>query len=192
LNIVLKGRNNKLDCHQFINSWDLLLKPFIISESKNTVEESLHSVLQGRLLEIGNLRGFKTFCPDKTKKFNDSKLSDISTLEKCPELQFSNYEVLRHIDVLWFREKGINLIPENAFEVELSTGSWSGVGRLATLIDYSNVRLFVISNDKKKYDQIMHSFADFANRFKHIFIDLIGDLYSAELQLKQLRYDIGL
>lgn len=84
LNIVLKGKNNKFNCTQFINSWNLLLKPFIISESKNTVEESLHSVLQGRLLEIGNIRGFRTFCPDRTKKFNGKELSNISTLEKCP------------------------------------------------------------------------------------------------------------
>lgn len=79
-------------------------------------------------------------------------------METCPELQFSDYEVLRQIDVLWFREKGRNLIPEDAFEIELSTGSWSGVGRLATLIDYSNVRLYVISNG----------------------------LYSAELQIKRI------
>ena len=192
LNIILKGRNNKLDCSQFTNSWNLLLKPFIFSEPKNTVEESLHSVLQGRLLEIGNSRRLKTFCPDKAKKFNGKNLSDISTLEKCPELQFANYEVLRKIDVLWFREKGRNLIPENAFEVELSTGAWSGVGRLATLIDYNNVGLYVISNDRKKYYQVMDSFADYANRFKHINTDLIGDLYSAELQLNELRYKIGL
>lgn len=192
LNIVLKGRNNRLDCSQFVNSWGLLLKPFIFSEPKNTIEESLHSMLQGRLLEVGNIRGLRTFCPDKTKKFNGNNLSDISTLGKCPELQFSNYEVLRQIDVLWFREKGINLIPENAFEIELSTGTWSGVGRLATLIDYNHVGLYVISNDKKKYNQTMHSFTDFANRFKHIVTDLIGDLYSAELQLKELRHNIGL
>ncbi len=74
----------------------------------------------------------------------------------------------------------------------MSTGSWSGVDRLATLIDYNNVGLYVISNDKRKYNQIMHSFADFANRFKHIVIEVIGDLYSAELQLKELRYNVGL
>ncbi|MGE5445613.1 MAG: hypothetical protein ACM3SR_13640 [Ignavibacteriales bacterium] len=79
LNIVLRGRNNRLDCSQFINSWNLFLKPFVISEPKNTVEESLHSVLQGRLLEIGNIRGFKTFYPDKIKG-----------------LMVRNYRILQH------------------------------------------------------------------------------------------------
>ncbi len=138
LNIVLAGRNNRIDCSEFINNWNSLLRPPIISaEPKNTVEDSLHSLLQGRLIEIGNIRGYHTYCPDKSKKFNEKTLSEITTLHSCPELQFSDYDLLRKIDVMWFKPKGNNFIPEYAFEVELSTGVWSGVGRMATLIDYS-------------------------------------------------------
>ncbi len=123
LNIVLAGKNNRIDCRSFINNWNLLLAPPIIEkEIKNTVEESLHSVLQGRLIEIGNIRGYQTYCPDKSKKFNERKLDEITTLKACPELQFSDYNLLRQIDVLWFKPKGSNFIPEYAFEVELSTG----------------------------------------------------------------------
>src|SRR5690606_15909294 len=104
-------------------------------EVQNTVEASLHTILQGRVLEIGNLRGFETFCPDRSQKFNDRKLEDISTLKTCPDLQFSDYNLLRQIDVMWFRQRGNNFIPEYAFEIELSTGVWSGVGRMSTLVD---------------------------------------------------------
>jgi len=192
LNLVLKGRGNIVDCTEFINAWDILLKPFDSSEPRNTAEESLHSVLQGRLIEIGNIRGFQTYCPDSSKQFNRRKISEIISLNECPQLQFSDYNVLRKIDVLWFREKGRNFIPEYAFEVEISTGTWSGVGRLATLIDYSNVKLYVISNDLRRYSQVMHSFSEFENRYYHILTEYIGDLYAAELQLKELRYKIGL
>jgi hypothetical protein len=113
-------------------------------------------------------------------------------LKTCPELQFSDYNLLRQIDVLWFRPKGNNFIPEYAFEVELSTGVWSGVGRMATLIDYSNVGLYVISNNSKKYKQVLSSFYEISNRYKFIANDSLGDLYSAELNLKELRYYIGL
>lgn len=113
-------------------------------------------------------------------------------MQKCPALQFTDYEILRQIDVIWFREKGQNLIPENAFEVELTTGTWFGVGRLATLIDYSNVNLYIISNDLKKFRQVIHSFREFENRYHFVPIDQLGDLYSSELQLKELRYQIGL
>ncbi len=193
LNIVLAGRKNRIECTSFINNWDLLLRPLAIIEgSKNTVEESLHSVLQGRLIEIGNIRGFQTYCPDKSKKFNDKKLDELTTLKSCPQLQFSDYNLLRQIDVIWFKPKGTNFIPEYAFEVELSTGVWSGVGRMATLMDYKNVPLYVIANDSKKFKQVMSSFSEYHDRYKFVSNELIGDLYSAEINLKELRIDIGL
>lgn len=65
--IVLKGNGERINCNGFFNSWDVLTKSFITSEPKNTAEESLHSILQGRLIEIGNIRGYKTFCPDSSK-----------------------------------------------------------------------------------------------------------------------------
>ena len=191
LNMVLLGRGNRMDCSEFVNSWDLLLKPYKFSATQNTIEESLHSVIQGRLLEIGNIRGFYTFCPDKSKKFNDIELGKISTLKKCPELQFSNYDLLRKIDVIWFREKGKYFIPENAFEVEISTGTWSGVGRLSTLLDYHNVGLYIISDTPKKFEQVIDTL-DFHARYNHIKSENIGDLYSAEKNLKELRYTVGL
>ena len=192
LNLVLKGRGNRLDCSEYINAWEILLKPFETLEPKNTAEESLHSILEGRLIEIGNIRGFKTYCPDNSKTFNRKKLIDIISLHKCPKLQFSDYNVLRNIDVLWFNKKGRNLVPEYAFEVELSTRTWPGVGRLATLSDYSNVKFYVVSNDLRRYNQAMHSFSDLEQRYSHILTEHIGDLYAAELQLKELRYKIGL
>jgi hypothetical protein len=191
LNIVLLGKGKRLNCSEFINAWDLLLQPYEFSATQNTVEESLHSVIQGRLIEIGNIRGFHTFCPDKSKKFNDVELGRISTLTKCPELQFSNYDLLRKIDVIWFKEKGKHFIPENAFEVEMSTGTWSGVGRLSTLIDYHNVGLYIISDTPKKFEQVIDTL-DFHTRYNHIKAESIGDLYSAEINLKQLKIDIGL
>lgn len=63
---------------------------------------------------------------------------------------------------------------------------------MATLIDYRHVNMYVVSNNIKKYDQVMHSFADYFDRYKHISADALGDLYSAELNLKELRYKVGL
>lgn len=193
LNIVLAGRKNRIDCNNFINNWSLLLSPPVLkAETDNTVEESLHSVLQGRLIEIGNIRGYQTYCPDKSRKFNDKKLDELTTLKSCPNLQFSDYNLLKQIDVIWFQSRGRNYLPEYAFEVELSTGVWSGVGRMATLLDYSNVGLFIISNDNKKFRQVVSSFHHISNRYKFVTNDLLGDLYSAELNLKELRTEAGL
>jgi hypothetical protein len=196
LNIVLAGKNNRIDCSPYINNWDLLLSPPLVkdenTESKNTVEKSLHSILQGRLIEIGNIRGYETYCPNKSWKFNDVRLEDLTTLKTCPQLQFSDYNLLREIDVLWFKPKGNNYIPQYAFEVEISTGVWSGVGRMATLIDYSDVGLYVISNDAKKYNQVLSSLYENSNRYRFVANDVLGDLYAAEKNLKDLRYEVGL
>jgi hypothetical protein len=193
LNIVLSGRNNRLKCKDYINTWDLLLNPpEIKTEEKNTVEESLHSILQGRVLEIGNIRGFQTYCPNKTKIFNDKSLEEIASLKECPMLQFSDYSLLRQIDVLWFKNRGSNLIPEYAFEIELTTGIWSGIGRMATLLDYNNANLFIISNDRKKYNKVIRSFSEHRERYRFIEKESLGQLYSAEINLRELRIDIGL
>jgi len=192
LNIVLKGRNNRIDCHPFINAWELLLKPLTSNAVRSTAEESIHAVLQGRLLEIGNIRGCRTYSPDKSKTFNQKKLSEIATLDTCPKLEFSDYNTLRNIDVIWFSEKSRKLIPEQAFEIEISTGTWSGVGRLATLIDYRHVRLYIISHDNKKYKQVMNSFADYESRYKFVNTEALSDLYASEKNLKELRYRVGI
>ncbi len=192
LNLVLKGRGNRLDCSDYINNWEHLLSPISQNFKEEQIEKSLHSIVQGRIIEIGNFRGFKTYCPDKSKKFNKTPLSDLSTIEKCPELQFSNYELLRNIDVLWFREKGSYLIPAKAFEVELSTGTWSGFGRLSTLTDYNDVNFYIISDDKRKYQRVLSAFPAVRNRFRHLKTTVLGDLYSAEKNIKELRYQIGL
>jgi len=193
LNIVLSGRNNRFDCQKYISNWKLLLSPpKIKQELKNTVEESLHSLLQGRLIEIGNIRGFDTYSPNKSKIFNDKPLEQIISLKNCPELQFSDYQLLRQIDVVWFKSKGSNFIPEKAFEVELTTGVWSGVGRMGTLLDYSNVGLYVISNDKKKFKQVISAFHQHRERYKFVDNESLGDLYSAEINLKEIKIDVGL
>lgn len=192
LNLVLNGRNNRVDCSKYVNAWGLISDPPVQQGEKNTAEQSLHTIVQGRLLEIGNIRGYQTYCPNKSKKFNSKPLADIATLKTCPSLQFSQYNLLRQIDVLWFRERGQNYIPECGFEVEISTGTWSGFGRLATLIDYENTRLYIISEDIKKFQQAIGSFADLQPRYKHIHPSLLGELYAAEMGLRELQTKIGL
>ncbi len=193
LNIGLSGRNNQLNCQEFINNYELLFLPSNEhAELRNTVEESLHAIIQGRLFEIGNIRGYYTYCPDRCKVFNDKKLEEIASLNICPHLQFSDYGLLRQIDVLWFKNRGSHFIPEYAFEVELTTGVWSGAGRMLALIDYKNVPLYIISNDNRKYVQVINSFSEYSDRFRFVQNNLVGELYAAEMSLKELRIEIGL
>ncbi len=62
---------------------------------------------------------------------------------------------------------------------------------MSTLIDYHSVGLYIISDTPKKFEQIKNTL-DFYNRYYHIKSESIGDLYSAEKSLKELRYSVGL
>lgn len=191
LQLVLKGRNNRLDCSPYINNWGLLTE----SASKGIItakpEESIHNVIQGRLIDIGNIRGYSTYCPDRSRTFNRKKLGEMMTLDECPKLQFSDYELLRKIDVLWFREANTGFYPVYAFEVEISTGVWSGFGRLATLRDY-DARPYIVTNEDKKFQQVVTQFPEIKSRFIHIIPDQVGLLYSAEKNLIAMRQEFNL
>ena len=191
LNLVLKGRGNIFDCSNFINNWDLILYSKNFKRKSLSPDESFHNIIQGRLLEIGNIRKYKTFCPNKSKTFNKKRLDKISTIELCPELQFTDYKSIKNIDVIWFREIINGYYPEYAFEVELTTGVWSGFGRLASLREY-NTKLYIITNDDKKYNQVLRSFPELSDRFINIVPDKIGLLYSSEINLIRMRMDFNL
>lgn len=191
LELVLSGRGNRLDCSEYINNWNIISNPPSTKDNPQSAEESIHSVLQGRLIEIGNIRGYETFCPDKSKKFNRQKLQKITTLKECPKLQYSDYKSLRKIDVVWFREVSKGYYPDYAFEVEITTGVWSGFGRLASLQDYST-KMYIITNEDKRYQQVANSFPELRSRYIHIIPDNIGLLYSAEKNLIELRKNINL
>ena len=191
LDLVLKGKGKSLDCSSFINNWDSILFSQNLKTDIMSPDESFHNVIQGRLLHIGNIRGYKTYSPNKSKTFNKKKLEDIATLNICPQLQFSDYSSIRNIDVIWFREVNNGFYPVYAFEVELSTGVWSGFGRLASLQEY-NTRLYIITNEEKKFNQVSNSFSDLKKKYIHIVPDKIGLLYSAESNLIRMRQDFNL
>lgn len=191
LHLVLKGRNRRLDCSTYSNNWDSLVK--ISSESPTLVkpEESIHNVIQGRLVEIGNIRGYSTYCPDKSRYFNRVKLGKMVTLDECPKLQFSDYGLLRKIHVLWFRKANAGYYPTYAFEVEISTGVWSGFGRLATLRDY-DTKPYIVTNDDKKFRQVIAQFPEVKEKYVHLIPDHVGLLYSAEKNLIAIRREFNL
>lgn len=191
LQMVLKGRNHRLDCSPYINNWDLLTTTASKAATENQPEESIHNVIQGRLIDIGNIRGYSTYCPDRSRTFNRKKLGEIMTLDECPKLQFSDYELLRKIDVLWFRKANTGFYPVYAFEVEISTGVWSGFGRLATLRDYET-RPYIVTNDDKKFRQVITQFPEIKEKFIHVIPDQVGLLYSAEKNLIAMRQEFNL
>ena len=75
--------------------------------------------------------------------------------------------------------------------MEFSTGIWSGWGRLATLREY-NTKLYIISPDRKKFNQVRKSFPDLKSRYINLIPDQVGLLYSAEKNLIEMRKNYNL
>ena len=80
-----------------------VLQKFELDETPKKEKDFTHSYYQGLLIEIGNLKGYKTYIPqqDKNKMFLNNNLGSISTLDKI--LDFSYDKIVKRaktIDVM--------------------------------------------------------------------------------------------
>jgi hypothetical protein len=68
--MVLNGQNNRFDSRHFINNWSLLNDRNLLKAAVGNPLDTIHSLIQGRLIELGRLKGWDTFCPNKSWTFN--------------------------------------------------------------------------------------------------------------------------
>ena len=118
--------------------------------------EYTHYYFQGLLVEIGNLKGFKTFIPnqDKNKPFLQMKLDDVSTLKIIAEFTYPRLcERAKTVDVVWFNPRGF---PDSLFEVEHSTGFDRALLKFIEFQDF-RVKFFIVADKNRK--------AEFQSRF---------------------------
>ena len=109
-----------------------------------------HEEIEGMLIELGNLLGFDTYCADKSKIYNGTPLSEITSLKTIPH--FSMPRIMRtvqRIDVIWLKDD----FPVYAFEVEHTTDITKGLLRLHQLTQFQT-RLFIVSSKEmqRKFD----------------------------------------
>jgi len=104
------------------------LKPEIIDATKLT-----HGDVQGILLELGNLLGYKTYVADPSKQYKSKRLKDWATLSEIPPFTYPDIlEATRKVDVIWFGAVPPSY-PVACFEVEHSTSVTEGLFRLYQL-----------------------------------------------------------
>jgi hypothetical protein len=184
---VLKGKGNPIDLRPFHEQFDMLNPSAAAisapTEQKRTSDK--HSTLQGMLLEIGNLRGYQTYCPNKAPKFRNKPLGQIATIESVPEFPGLSNDIIRQIDVIWFDK----LFPAHAFEVELTTGIWSGLVRLAELRRLNTVFHVVTDGDSRAFRRRVAGdiFSEIVARCHHASEDEVRELMEAEAHTHELR-----
>lgn len=155
-----------------------------ISKTQADEDKITHAYIQGMLLEIGNINGFKTFAPDKSGRFTSKKLCDIMTLKEIPKFTYEHIlQSTRFIDVIWFNDRNF---PNSIFEVENSTNFRNSLVKFVELQDFTTSMIMIAPNEKSKinkYNQEIEKsvFAAIKDRVKFFNYDKIIGLYNSQI-----------
>lgn len=108
-----------------------------------------HALMQGYLIEIGNMKGYSTFTPDKNGLFVNKRLADIISVRNCPTFTYERVlQRVKYIDVIWFNEREY---PANVIEVEHSTDFRNSLLKFLELQDFTTKMTVVASQER--YEQ---------------------------------------
>lgn len=144
-----------------------------------SIEIFNHGFYQGLIIEIGNMKNFKTYVPaqDQNRKFLEKPLKEICSTINIPNFSYDRLtDRARTVDVIWFNERKM---PDSFFEVEHSTDIQNSVAKFCDLQDF-NSRFLIVApqNRKDQFEKVMSRTA-FKDMDKRIFF------HSYESILKQ-------
>lgn len=169
-----------------------VLKRLEISDTrdKKQQEKFSHSYYQGLLIEIGNLRGLKTFVPaqDKNRNYLGKKLIEITSLDKIYSFTYDSLlRFVKTIDVVWFNDRKL---PKAFFEVEYSTNFTNNLSKFVELQDF-NVEMNMVADSSRKraFDdkKSMAAFRDISKRVQFKDFEWVVKSYENEVMHKQLQ-----
>ena len=105
-----------------------------------------HSMLQGMLIELGNMLGYDTFSANTKPQYRDTTIGDLATLDALPD--FTSKRILntaKQIDVIWLEDE----FPICCFEIEHSTDVTKGLLRMHQLIRFQS-QFFIIAAEETR------------------------------------------
>ena len=118
-------------------------------QPKAKQEEYSHTFYQGLLVELGNLKTYKTFVPnqDKNKLYLGKRLFEITTVSDI--YKFSYDLIIRTtqtIDVTWFNERSM---PASLFEIEHSTAINNSLLKFVELQDF-HANFYIVADEVRR------------------------------------------
>lgn len=181
-----------------LNSYKRKLSELIPIEHSKSNEDSEvfnHSYYQGLLLEIGNLKGYKTFVPnqDKNKKFLTNSLGDCATLKNI--FRFTYDEIIdraKTVDVIWFNDRKY---PQSFFEIEHSTNFQNSFLKMLDLrYFYASFNIVADIKRFKEFEKkISYStFDELRNRVKFIPYEKLSEYHSRSFLYFKLQQEVKL
>lgn len=169
---------------EYLNKLPDHLNPKVEKSEQEKIAIS-HALMQGYLIEIGNMKGYSTFSPDKSGLFLDKKIADVISVQNCPE--FTYERVLQHvkyIDVIWFNARDF---PSNVIEVEHSTNFRNSFLKFLELQDFATKMTIVAPTERREqFDrEITRTTFEMINRrVNFISYDDVEKMYSTSVALK--------
>jgi hypothetical protein len=139
-----------------------------------------HECIEMKLLELGNMLGFKTYTADLGKKCKDRQLEELTSLK--PE-ELPRDITRERIDVVWCYKAGAHY---KLFEVVLTTDIITSLTKFSK-VSGLNAEFFIVANiDKEREfnDEIRQNpaFSIIRNRTKFVSIDKVNKLYESTKQ----------
>ena len=109
-----------------------------------------HSLLQGMLVEVGNMLGYDTYSADQSPAYRDTTVGELATLDSLPD--FTSKRILntaKQIDVIWLEDE----FPVCCFEIEHSTDVTKGLLRMHQLMPFQ-AQFFIIAPEgtRRKFE----------------------------------------
>ena len=129
--------------------------------------EYSHALMQGMLVELGNLLGYDTYSADQSPEYRDTTIGELATLDSLPE--FTTKRILntvRQIDVIWLEDE----FPVSCFEVEHSTDVTKGLLRMHQLARFQT-QFFIVGGDslRRKFETETSKSPFYQHRDRYFF-----------------------
>lgn len=162
--------------------------------TENQIQQFDHTYYQGLILQIGNLRRYRTFAPpaDRKRLFLGKPLSEIVSLDAVPSFTYpALVQRARNIDASWFQARGQNhlLFPYAFFEVEHTTDFSNSLIKFTEFQDF-RVHFYIVADGQRRqeFQKRLESSAFDSIRDWVRFIDYetVGKLYERELLASQI------
>lgn len=155
-----------------------------IEKSTDEKAKISHALIQEYLIEVGNLRGYSTFSPDKNGLFLEKKLDDIISIKHCPKFTYDKVlQRIKYIDVIWFNKREY---PANIIEVEHSTNFRNSLLKFLELQDFTTKMTIVASKDRQEQfiKEIQRpTFQAICKRIGFVSYEDVEKIYSASTTL---------
>lgn len=183
--------NAKLFYRIVPGQWGLVSKKKDFEQNGATIRSSeySHAYFQGLLVDIGNVKSFKTYVPpqDRNRLCSHRKLGDMITLPSIYE--FTNKQLMRRartVDTIWFNGREM---PNSFFEVEHTTDIRNSLDKFFELQDL-NAKFFIVSSNMNlsRFEDLMgwSRFAEIRHIVKFYDYERLVKLHELTLMESQL------